>query len=247
VLRAALLAAIVALSGARILDRSNEDSVELTDHSVTNDHVEFECKSRNFQIYEVRHRPHNCFLPRGAKLVGECSNRRDDSVKVRIALTTDEVRYFLGKDAHDFVECRSYRVTTVQIEEDEDYEDSDDEDEEWERLDWRRRELEGRQKEMEHKVNEAGLFPRFRVHLPILHSRINELDQTKSRPMPPDVVLLSVAIDEEMQREFPSMKRLRPLDPRDIIIEGGEVPDSVFTPFTLLPVLAITLLAALRL
>lgn len=109
---------------------------ELTDHSVTNDHVEFECKTRNFQIYEVRflellflvflfplsltncfhiilepnkgfvkeliilqlrHRAHNCRLPRGAKLVGDCSNRREDTIKVRISLTTDEVRYFMGE------------------------------------------------------------------------------------------------------------------------------------------------------
>lgn len=78
-LQAVALALFVAICGARILDRSGEDSVcvfihifcqfpervvsfksgnplfsELTDHSVTNDHVEFECKTRNFQIYEVR-------------------------------------------------------------------------------------------------------------------------------------------------------------------------------------------------
>ncbi|KAF8373043.1 hypothetical protein PRIPAC_79472, partial [Pristionchus pacificus] len=145
VLQAVALVTIVTISGARILDRSGEDSVELTDHSVTNDHVEFECKTRNFQIYELRHRAHNCRLPRGAKLVGDCSNRREDTIKVRISLTTDEVRYFMGKDAQDVVDCSSYRVTTIAID-DEDYEDSE-EDDEWERLDWRRRELEEKARE----------------------------------------------------------------------------------------------------
>ncbi|GMR45353.1 hypothetical protein PMAYCL1PPCAC_15548 [Pristionchus mayeri] len=238
VVGATLLAAILALCGAKILERSEENSVELTDHNVKNDHVEFECKTRNYQIYEVRHRVHSCFLPRGAKLVGDCSNRRDDSIKVRISLTTDEVRYFLGKDPLDFVACSSYRVTTVAV--DDDYDDeSEDDDDEWERLDWRRRELVEKE---QGRVNEAGLFNRFRMPLPILHSRINELDQTRSRPLPPDVLILP--IDDRVERDFPMARRLRPFDPRDVIIEGGEVPDSVST-LTSLPLLIVSMLAIL--
>ncbi|GMT23305.1 hypothetical protein PFISCL1PPCAC_14602, partial [Pristionchus fissidentatus] len=228
-----VVAALLISCHCRILDRSEESSVELTQHNINNEHVDFDCRSRNFQIYEVRHRPRSCDVPKGAKLVGDCSKRREDTVKIKISLTTDEIRYFLGRDAHDFVECHSYLVTVSS--EEEDYEDSNEK--EIDRLDWRRRELVNL--EREERVKVGSIFPsRLLFPSPIIHSRLNELPETKIRPLPSDVVLIPVnEIDTDLY-----MKRSRPISMGDVFIDGEILPDSSSSSFSLFFLLLITAL-----
>ncbi|KAF8353488.1 hypothetical protein PRIPAC_98097 [Pristionchus pacificus] len=172
---------------ARVLDDPDynpEDYTDINLHGLESQtEAEVDCESRSFQIYKAMprsppaRRPYNCSLPSDALLLAACDSSVDVTVTFNVTLS-DVVVYYVGVDAHDPTVCYIYRVFS-----EENYDASlESEEDDRRRGEWR--------KEMKLNRQRGTTIPY--PPQPTIHSDINELDETKKRPMPDDVRLLPV-------------------------------------------------------